>query len=157
MAFGSASAFRVGVVGFSRPHFDHDAARELLAAALDEMLARHDVAPGSAELVSGLTNMGVPKLAYELASERGLRTVGLSAKQALKVGAGVYPVAERILVGRRFGDESPAFVAHIDVLVRIGGGRQSRREVDLFRAKLVAADKDPATHLIEHEVEWFGS
>lgn len=145
---------QVGVVGFSRPHFDQAAARIELRRLVDELRARH--AGASLEIVSGLTNQGVPRIAYELAAELGLRTVGFSARQALRVRAGIYPVDRRILVGERFGDESAAFVASIDVLLRIGGGPQSRHEVELFRARF--AD-DPAAlegRLFEVEVAWYG-
>lgn len=144
--------FRIGVVGFSRSQFDHDAARRALAAGLDRLAAGRD----DCAVVSGLTNQGVPKLAYELAVARGLRTVGISARQALRVRAGVFPVDERILVGARFGDESAAFVAYIDALLRVGGGPQSRREVELYRARLAAEGLDPAERLVEAEVAWLG-
>lgn len=146
--------FRIGVVGFSRSQFDHDAARVCLASSLDHMIALTAGRP--LEIVSGLTNQGVPKLAYELAVARGIRTVGISARQALRVRSGVFAVDERILVGQRFGDESAAFIAYIDALIRIGGGPQSRHEAELFREKLASTLHDPATHLVEHEVTWFG-
>jgi hypothetical protein len=143
------SMYRIGVVGFSRSQFDHAAARTELAAALDALRT-----PG-ASVVSGLTNQGVPRIAYELATERSLRTVGFSARQALRVRAGRWPVDEQILVGARFGDESTAFVAYIDALIRIGGGAQSRHEADLFRERVAREGLDPA-RLIEREVTWFG-
>lgn len=147
---------RIGVVGFSRSQFDHDDARAKLRACVDAVLARAGVAPGEAELVSGLTNQGVPKLAYELAESLGMRTVGVSARQALRVSAGVRDVDERVIVGRRFGDESEAFLARIDVLIRIGGGPQSRREAGAFRVRLEERGEVIAERLLEHEVAWFG-
>lgn len=150
-----SAPFRVGVVGFSRSQFDHEAARLALERSLDPMIA---LAAGRViEIVSGLTNQGVPKLAYELAVARRIRTVGISARQALRVRSGVFAVDQQILVGQRFGDESAAFIAYIDALIRIGGGPQSRHEVELFREKLASTACDPATHLVEHEVAWFGS
>ncbi len=145
---------QIGVVGFSRPHFDHDAAAALLADALDRVLARRGVAPTDADLVSGLTDAGVPRLAYQRAVALGMRTVGLSARAALRARSGRWPVDEVVLVGARFGDESAAFVARLDELIRIGGGPQSRREVELFRAELTGRGLDPDAHLIEHEVAW---
>ena len=143
---------RVGVVGFSQRHFDHEAARAHLRRLLTPLLAGR----AGVELVSGLTNQGVPKLAYELGVELGCVTVGFSAKQAVRARAGTFPVDRRILVGERYGDESEAFVAYIDALVRVGGGPQSRDEVARFRAKL---GDDPALlagRLFEAEVDWFG-
>ena len=58
---------RVGVVGFSSQAFDEDAARDILARELrsyDEPIM----------VVSGLTMLGVPKLAYEIADVMGPET-----------------------------------------------------------------------------------
>ncbi len=152
----STCLLRIGVVGYSRPHFDHAAAEALLADAVARVLARAGLEPGAAELVSGLTDCGVPGLAYRLAVKLGMPTVGVSAKQALRVRAGLFPVDRQILVGRRFGDESPAFIAMIDAMIRVGGGPQSRREVALFRDKLAAQSLSPDDHLVEHELAWLG-
>ncbi|MEK6239057.1 MAG: hypothetical protein N2C14_30445 [Planctomycetales bacterium] len=144
----------IGVVGFSRNQFDQPAARELLRSALHEMLDRLGETADNVELVSGLTNMGVPRIAYELADEMGMRTIGLSAKRALRMS--VYAVDEQVIVGKNFGDESVEFIRRVDGLIRIGGGKQSRAETELFKDKL---DRDPDRMqqlLIEHEVEWLG-
>ena len=126
---------RIGVVGFSSPHFDQDQARVELRRLLRALLERWPGPLADVEVVSGLTNQGVPKIAYELARELGLRTVGISARQALRVRAGVFPVDRRWLVGDRFGDESQDFIAYVDALIRVGGGEQSRAEVELFRRR----------------------
>jgi hypothetical protein len=147
---------RIGVVGFSQRHFDHDTARAHLRRMLGALLERPQAQGLKVELVSGLTNQGVPRLAYELATVLGLRTVGISAKQALRVAAGVFPVDERILVGERFGDESATFVATIDVLIRVGGGRQSRHEVELFVQRFGGDEAELAQRLFEVEVDWYG-
>jgi hypothetical protein len=146
------SRWSVGVVGFSSPRFDHDEARALLREALQVALAGRS--PAQAELVSGLTDVGVPGIAYALAAELGLRTVGISARQALR--SRCFPVDERILVGQRYGDESEVFVARIDALIRVGGGPQSRREVELFRAKLVQMGLSAEERLVERELAWLG-
>jgi hypothetical protein len=145
----------LGVVGFSAKRFDHAAAEALLAAAVPEMIAR--LSARTTVLVSGLTDCGVPGIAYRVATRMGLATVGISARQALRVRAGLFPVDRRILVGRRFGDESAAFVAMIDALIRVGGGPQSRREAAMFREKLTAQGLAPAARMIEHELAWLGA
>jgi hypothetical protein len=144
----------VGVVGFSSPRFDHDEARVLLREALSGVLARAGVVPGQAELVSGLTDVGVPGLAYALAVELGMRTIGISARQALRSRR--FPVDEQILVGQKYGDESEVFVARIDVLIRVGGGPQSRREVEMFKDKLARMGLSAEDRLIEREIAWLG-
>lgn len=147
---------RIGVVGFSQRHFDHDAARAHLRRFVLGLLELPQAAATPPEIVSGLTNQGVPKLAYELACELGLPTVGIAARQALRVRAGLFPVDRKILVGERFGDESPVLIAYIDKLIRVGGGPQSRAEVELFRAKCGHDDGVLAECLFEAEVEWYG-
>lgn len=147
---------RIGVVGFSSPRFDHDQARVELRRLLGALLEGWQGSPADVEVVSGLTNQGVPKIAYELARELGLRTVGISAKQALRVRAGVFPVDRRWIVGDRFGDESQVFVDYIDALIRVGGGKQSRAEVELFRQRLADAPASLDGRLLEVEVAWFG-
>ncbi|WP_157472253.1 hypothetical protein [Neolewinella persica] len=74
--------------------------------------------------------------------------------QALRVRAGVFACDKKIIVGERFGDESEAFVAYIDGMIRIGGGPQSRREVELFKALHPAPEL--SRRLLEEEVDWYG-
>lgn len=44
-----------------------------------------------------------------------------------------FPVDDVVIVGNSWGDESPTFLSMIDVLIRIGGGKQSHHEADLAR------------------------
>ena len=89
-----------------------------------------------------------------LADDLGIKTVGFSAKQALKIKRGVYPVQKEIIVGERFGDESMEFIKYIDILIRIGGGQQSRHEVELFKKH--HKGKDLSKILYEEEIDWYG-
>jgi hypothetical protein len=84
----------------------------------------------------------------------GIATVGFSAKQALFVKSGGHPVKKVILVGEKFGEESADFIAYIDLLIRIGGGPQSRHEVELFKER--HQGEDLTGILFEEEVHWFG-
>jgi hypothetical protein len=128
------NALRIGVVGYSRPCFDTAEAARLVAAALDATEALRPGAPRV--LVAGLTDLGVPALAYREAARRGWRTAGFACARAASMRC--YPVDERVILGDAWGDESDAFVAAIDVLIRVGGGPQSRREVAMARARGVA-------------------
>lgn len=128
-------ALRVGVVGYSGRKFDERLARQELTGVLAELLERRELPPGCVELVSGLTNIGVPKIAYEFATDAGMKTVGISAGRALNSSVGVYPVDKQIIVGENYGDESEEFVGYIDVLIRIGGGAQSFQEVAMFKQR----------------------
>ncbi|WP_299458984.1 hypothetical protein [uncultured Microscilla sp.] len=148
----TSEPLRIGVVGFSRNQFDKKTAAEKLEKIIAQIMTHYP--NKNYELVSGLTNMGVPQLTYMLADRLGIDTVGFSASQAFRVRAGIYPVKQQIIVGEKFGDESDAFVQYIDVLVRIGGGQQSRHETTLF--KNLHAGKDLSQCLYEEEVAWYG-
>ncbi len=143
---------KYGIVGFSRNQFDKTSAYKILAELFSSVKAKHS--DKEVEIVSGYTNSGVPKIAYELADKFGFTTVGFSAKQALNVRSGVYPVQKVILKGDRFGDESEDFVKYIDGLIRIGGGPQSRRETEMFK-RLHKGDR-LANLIKEYEVDWYG-
>lgn len=142
---------KIGVVGYSSSRFDHDVAEQLLASAFD-ILTASVTDSADIEIISGLTNVGIPKIAYELADQRGFATVGISAAQAFIVHCGVYPVSRQIIHGERFGDESQLFVEYIEYLVRVGGGRQSHNEVKLFAEKCAALGWQQTERLIEHEL-----
>lgn len=144
---------KFGIVGFSRNQFDKKTARQILDELFKGIAEKH--IEKEIEIVSGYTNSGVPKIAYELADEYGFTTVGFSAEQALSVRSGVYPVQKVILKGKRFGDESEDFVRYIDGLIRIGGGKQSRTEIKMF--KQLHKDKPLESILKEFEVEWYGA
>lgn len=120
----------IGVVGYSNDKvFNQDIAKALLAIALD--IVEADIKADEYALVSGLTNMGVPKLAYELAEKRGWKTVGFTAEEAKQYDC--FDVDEEIIEGEKFGDESKKFIDYIDCLVRIGGGPQSMKETEMAR------------------------
>jgi|GEM_PF-149445 len=148
----SKKTIKYGIVGFSRNQFDKQSAYGILEAIFSQIRKKH--ADKEIEIVSGYTNSGVPKIAYELADKFGFMTVGSSAEQALTVRSGVYPVKKVILKGKRFGDESADFVNYIDGLIRIGGGPQSRKETELF--KNLNSDKPLSSLVKEFEVDWYG-
>lgn len=118
---------RVGVVGYCPPtKFDEVEARRMVVDAFDHIAAEH--ADYEIEVVSGLTNVGVLGIAYEEAVKRGWKTVGIACKKALEHP--LFPVDEMIMEGENWGDESPRFLSSIDMMVRIGGGKQSARETE---------------------------
>jgi orotate phosphoribosyltransferase-like protein len=144
---------KIGVVGFSRNQFNKKEAHLKLKELLCKVMLGYE--NSDIELVSGYTSSGVPKIAYMLADELGIQTVGFSAKQALRVRSGLYPVKKVIIVGEKFGDESQSFVEYIDVLIRIGGGKQSRHEVELFKKNKNI--ENIGEILFEEEIEWYGN
>ncbi|MFK7799367.1 MAG: hypothetical protein AB8E82_18090 [Aureispira sp.] len=143
------ATIKYGIVGYSKNEFDQKRATQILKECFEKIKKKHPHA--IVEIVSGYTNTGVPKIAYELADQFGFVTVGFSAEQALNVRCGVYPVQKVILKGSYFGDESEYFVRYINALIRVGGGPQSRHETALFKA--ISAQQPLNDLLQEFEVE----
>lgn len=114
---------RVGVVGYSAQKFDERVGKMMVGVALN---ARHTEAQGALIIVSGYTNLGIPKLAYEYAKEFGYKTIGIACSKATEYEC--FPCNRVHIIGNNWGDESEAFLASIDVLIRIGGGNQSKKE-----------------------------
>eukprot|EP01080_Neovahlkampfia_damariscottae_P008628 gene8628-575_t len=148
-----AKNLKLGVVGYSRELFDKQEANDAIKDLIPKMINFHQ--PNSIELVSGLTNQGVPKLSYIYAVQKGFKTVGIAPTAAFKVPSGLFPVDKRIIVGKEFGDESEYFINYIDILVRVGGGQQSRREVAMFKKKLNFRNLEK--YLMEKEITWHGN
>lgn len=142
---------KIGVVGYSSNRIDFVHAEQLLNLAFDSILSKNTSAQ-HIDIVSGLTNVGIPKVAYDIARKRGCRTVGISAEQAFKVHCGIYPVDKQMIHGVIFGDESELFVNYIDYLVRVRDGKQSHNEVQLFMAKCASSGWSTIEKLIEHEL-----
>lgn len=125
---------RVGVVGYSGQKFDTEEANSLLIEAFEEL--GHFSFAGirdkslqhfsDACIVSGLTNLGIPALAYKIASDHFLKTMGIACSKAKDYDC--YPCDRVHIIGNNWGDESEAFLASIDYLIRIGGGKQSHAE-----------------------------
>ena len=122
--------FKLGVVGYSGQKFSHVRAKRLLRLGFDKLVPK-DTKPPNVEIVSGYTDMGMPALAYRLASKMGYKTVGLSAAEALDYDT--YPVDQEMIRGSKFGDESRHFLAYIDALLKVGGGKQSEKEFQMFQ------------------------
>lgn len=124
---------RLGVVGYCPPtKFDENEAKKNIVEGYNQF----DLDFPSREIVvvSGLTSVGVLKLAYEEAKRRGWKTAGVACKQAYAFKNNWFPVDEEpIIIGDNWGDESLAFVSSIDALVRIGVGKQSIREAEFVK------------------------
>lgn len=131
---------RIGVVGYSGQKFNANGATKILAKALDDIASETNE---EISLVSGLTDVGIPAIAYRLAAQRGWSTVGVACSKAMEFA--VFPVDSSLIVGTEWGDESETFLNMIDVLVRVGGGNQSKAET--------AAAKKRGIPVIEFDLE----
>ncbi len=117
----------VGVIGYSTQDFDKEAAIDYLQGAFKTINAIYP----KIVLVSGLTNLGIPALAYAEAKKLGWQTIGIACEKANDYE--LFPVDEKIIIGKEWGDESQTFLNSIDILIRIGGGQQSLREAAEFK------------------------
>ncbi|MEK7101193.1 MAG: hypothetical protein AAB921_03790 [Patescibacteria group bacterium] len=129
---GNLRLARIGVVGYCPPtKFDENEARRAIIDAYDQLA---DLYPGqSIAIVSGLTDVGVLAIAYAEAQKRGWMTVGVACERAMEHP--LFPVNVPIVVGEKWGDESPMFVGMLDGMIRIGGGKQSIRETEEVKAR----------------------
>ena len=121
---------KVGLIGYSDPKFSKTEAVSRINDAFREIERNYN---GEYTLVSGLTAVGVPGLAYREAERLGWNTEGVACRQARE-----YPwhdVDRYILEGEEWGDESRRFLDGIDLLVKIGGGEQSEQETDRARER----------------------
>jgi len=148
----SYKKLKIGVVGYSRSNIDEQLARNLLQACFKKFILQASVGRLQVEIVSGLTNAGIPKVAYEIAAQWQLKTVGISARESFQAECGVFPAMKQMIIGQNYGDESAAFIKYIDCLARVGGGKQSLREVEMFKEKLHHDPKLLANWLIEREL-----
>jgi len=115
--------FRLGVIGYSAQKFDVKKARKIIKKEFNyfKRIYGNDII-----IVSGLTAMGIPLLAYEEAKKNGWKTIGIACTKAKKFD--IFPVDEEIVVGKEWGDESETFLKSIDMLLKIGGGEQAQKE-----------------------------
>lgn len=132
VALAKKKYFRIGVVGYSSKYFDKKKARSLLEKGIKAAL-KHNIKDEAVEIVSGLTNIGIPALAYTIACEHDYRTSGYACGKAEDFQ--LFDVDEKHIVGKKWGDESEEFLANLDVLIRVGGGEQSHTEVKAMQEK----------------------
>lgn len=127
-----SNELRIGVVGYCPPsRFDKTEAMRMIREAYDKIDMQNPRL--SKAVVSGLTNVGVPALAYKEAVQRGWRTIGIACEKANEYEC--FPVDEKTIIGIEWGDESQTFLKSIDILVRIGIGKQSVMESEGMKAK----------------------
>lgn len=115
---------KVGFVGYSGTKFDENKAKKVIKLIFDKL----EPYKNQIEIVSGLTNMGIPKLVYEEAVNREMKTVGIACEKAYENEC--FEVDKKIIKGNEWGDESNTFLRYIDVLIKLGGGKQSIKEFE---------------------------
>ena len=127
----SSNYYRVGIVGYSAQKFDEKEARFLICKEYVRLINKN---PGkNISIISGLTNLGIPKIAYENAAICNFHTVGVACSKAVEFDC--FPVDHKFIIGDEWGDESSTFISMLDELIRIGGGKQSLKECEDARAR----------------------
>ena len=121
----------IGFIGYSSTQFNAKMAKNIIERVFDSILSNYDNT--EIEIVSGLTNVGIPAIVYDTASNLDIKTVGIACNLAKDYEC--FPVDEKIIVGTEWGDESKTFINRIDLLVKIGGGKQSDKEAEMFKIK----------------------
>lgn len=117
----------IGFIGYSSRKFDEQKAEKLIYKAFAQISKIKE----PIKIVSGATNIGIPKLVYEIANTFNYPTVGIMCKEGENYE--LFPVDELIVVGDNWGDESQTFIDYIDILYKIGGGAQSQTEADIAK------------------------
>ena len=123
--------FNIGVVGYSAQNFNEIIAKALIIKAFDQIQDKYQ--DKEFVVVSGLTDVGIPALAYREATRRGWETIGVACEKAKEYK--LYSVDETKIVGKEWGDESETFISMIDIFVKIGGGKQSQTEKEKAESK----------------------
>ena len=100
---GERGKLRLGVVGYCPPtRFDETKAVGMVQASYNAVMG--DFPGWEITVVSGLTNVGVLRLAYEEAKRRGWRTAGVACEKAYALRDQWFPVDEEpLIVGKEWG------------------------------------------------------
>ena len=145
---------KIGFVGFSDEScFDEIKARRIIDTIFDSF---SDMFSNEEEIyiVSGGTNMGIPRLVYEKATLENEKfgvnyiCIGVMAKEGYNYS--LYPCDHIHAIGKHFGDESQYFIDSIDRLYKIGGGTQSNKEFQMALTKGISCIEIP-NESIQHE------
>jgi 2'-5' RNA ligase len=114
---------RIGVIGYSAKYFNKKDAEVALEKIIKNIVKSNKL---PTTIVSGLTNIGIPAIAYKIATKYGYKTVGYACEKALDME--LFDVDKKHIIGKNWGDESEDFLNNIDILIKAGGGEQSKAE-----------------------------
>lgn len=114
---------------------DEKKARSYLYETLRDVMKRFPAREYT--LVSGLKDVGVMQYAYRYAAYLGWHLVGVACEKVKSFRH--YPVQEKHIVGKNWGDESAFFTDYAlqsgypFVMINVAGGRQATRETAMIR------------------------
>lgn len=120
----------IGVIGYSDSLFNESKAKKLVQNGLEEIINDYSDEP---VIISGLTNLGIPRIAYEEAPSQKWKTVGFACSRSEEYDT--FDVDKKHIIGDEWGDKSEEFLNNIDVLLRVGGRTQLMEEAEKARRK----------------------
>jgi len=120
---------RLGFIGYSATKFDFKKSDEILEQIFKDIGNTYSFK--DVEIVSGGTEYGIPFEVYKKADEYGYFLTGIICKEGMEDK--LYDLDKIIIIGETWGDESETFIEYIDVLYKIGGGKQSIKEVEMAK------------------------
>ncbi|MCK4260816.1 MAG: hypothetical protein KAX49_17700 [Halanaerobiales bacterium] len=120
---------RIGIIGYSAQRFNKRKARKYIKRVFD-FIDKQYIHTWKT-VVLGLTDLGIPALAYREAVKKGWQTEGIACDKAFDYLC--FPVNRTIIIGVDWGDESKVFLESLNILIRIGGGKQSIREIKMAK------------------------
>jgi hypothetical protein len=132
-------AVNIGFVGYSDSKFDKKYAQKLIDAVFDKIENEFCNTSELVNIITGATNLGIPKMVYDKANEENIRLgkrfnlVGVMAKEGYEYE--LYPCDIIYAYGKNFGDESKEFISMLDLFIKIGGGKQSIKELSMAKEK----------------------
>lgn|SRR5574344_630297 len=134
----------IGFVGYSKSDFDIDKANSIIDVIFNSIEEKYCTDKNkriNIRIMSGGTNLGIPKLVYEKAKRENEKygkwffLVGIIPREGKDYE--LYPCDYIKVVGNNFGDESKYFTDNIDVLYKIGGGNQSQKEYEMAQFRRI--------------------
>jgi len=126
----------IGFVGYS----DESKYNAIVAKRIVEKIFKtiHDIGK-DVNIVSGGTALGIPKLVFQESLKYGYPYIAFMSKLGYE-----YPLCrcdQIYAIGNNWGDESEAFINYIDMLIKIGGGKQSEYEFNLAKEKGIIVEE----------------
>lgn len=136
---GKNMEVNIGFVGYSDTKFDKKYAQKLIEAVFDKIENEFCDKVETINIVTGATDIGIPGMVYKKADEENVRLgkrftlVGVMAKEGYDYK--LYPCDKIFAYGENFGDESEMFINDLDLFIKIGGGKQSIKELKMAKEK----------------------
>lgn len=110
---------RIGIIGYSNDaDFDEVEADIEIEEMLDEVLSEFDDGTKSIVIVANGIDEGVAQVAYDIAYDRGYKTVGITP--ASLGDKERFETDDELVVGDEPGEDDDFFVDYVDVIIRIG-------------------------------------